>query len=137
MAFADAQAGAVIISGESPAPVTVVGAVTRGDLLGFSGGWKRALATVGGVVQARCVASEDAVDGSTIVAYFGTVIIDGDRFSGATAGGALYAAESTNNGMYTQTAPSTTGDSNKVVGYMLTETRAVVTPNANVDTVAS
>ena len=135
MAFADAQASAVIVSGKVPATVKAVGAVTKGDALGFSGGWKRALATTGSVVQMRCVAAEDGVDGQDVSVYFEQAVLEG-RLSGMTAGGALYVAEGTSNGMYTQTAPTTTGDANTIVGYALTTTKAVITPNANVDSVA-
>ncbi len=136
MAFADAQSGAVIHHGESPAPILLAGAVTKGDAVGYSGGWKRALATAGGVIQMRCVAAEDGDIGQTIIAYFGDVDIGGSRFSGATVGGAVYVAEGTSNGMYTQTAPSTTSDSTKIVGYATAATRLQLTPLANVDTTA-
>jgi hypothetical protein len=136
MAFADAQTGALIISGESPTSIKIVGSVSKGDAVGFSSGWKRALATAGGVVQMRCVAAEDGVDDQTIIAYFGDCIIDGDRFSGATANGAVYVAEGTSNGMYTQTAPSTATDSNKIVGVAISATRLHISPQVNVDSVA-
>jgi hypothetical protein len=84
----------------------------------------------------RCVAAEDGVDGQEITAYFDDVIIEGDRFSGATAGGAIYVAEGTSNGMYTQTAPSTSLDSTKIVGYALTATKLILSPQMNVDSVA-
>ncbi len=66
----------------------------------------------------------------------GITIIKGSRFSGATAGGAMYVAESTSVGKYTQTAPSTSTDSNKIVGYALSATEVVILPNHNVDSVA-
>lgn len=136
MAFADAQDNCVIKYGEDSAVIALVGTVTKGDILGFSSGWKRALATTGSVVQARCVAGEDGVDDQKITAYFGTCILEGERFSGATAGGALYVAEGTSNGQYTQTAPSTSGDANKIVGYALSATEMAVTPNQNSDSTA-
>ena len=135
MAFADAQSGATILYGSESAIIELAGTVTKGDAVGFSGGWKRALATTGSVVQMRCVAGEDGVTNQKITAYFGATLMD-DRLSGGTAGAALYVAEGTSNGMFTETAPSTTGDSNKKVGYMLTATLAALTPNANVDSVA-
>jgi len=135
MAFADAQSGGIIVFGRSPATVKIVGAVSKGDAIGNSGGWKRALATAGGVIQCRAVAGEDGVDGQEITAYFSDTIIEG-RFSGATAGGALYVAEGTSNGMYTQTAPSTSTDANTIVGYAITATKGIVSPNMNVDSVA-
>lgn len=137
MPFADAQKDSVIKYGEDLATITLAGTATKGDILGFSAGWKRALATVSSVVQARCVASEDGVDNQKITAYFGTTVVEGERFSGATVGGALYVAEGTSNGMYTQTAPTTSGDANKIVGYMLSATQAAITPNQNSDSTAA
>lgn len=136
MAFADAQDNAEIKFGSSPATIELAGTVTKGDALGFSGGWKRALATAGSVVQMRCVASEDGISGQKIMAYFDTTLIEGARFSGATTGGALYVAEGSDNGKYTQTAPSTSSDANTIVGYMLSATEAAITPNHNVDSTA-
>ena len=137
MAFADAQAGCEILDGEGAATILLAGTVEKGDILGYSSGWKRALATVSNVVQGRCVASEDGITGQRIVAYFDSTVLGGSRFTGAAAGGALYVAEGTSNGMYTQTAPSTAGDANKIIGYMITPTIAVVTPSANNDSVAA
>ena len=123
--------------GSNMASITVSGAVSKGDALGVSSGeFARALATVSSVVQMRCVAAKDGIDGETIDAYFGPTIISGARFSGATAGGAVYVAEGTSNGKYTQTAPSTTGDANTIVGYALSPTIFVLIPNFNTDTVA-
>ena len=136
MAFADSQASADIDYGESPATIELASVAVKGDALGYSAGWKQALATVGSVVQIRCVAGENGAVGQKITAYFGKCYVNG-RFSGATAGGALYVAEGTSNGMYTQTAPSTTGDANKIVGYAITSTIAAIVPNANVDSVAA
>jgi len=134
MAFADTQTGAVLLHGESPASIELAGTVAKGDAVGFSGGWKRALATAAGVIQLRCIAGEDGVSGQKITAYFGVVLIDA-RFTGATAGGALYVAEGTSNGMFTQTAPTTSTDANTIVGYALSATSAALTPNFNVDSV--
>ncbi len=135
MAFSDAQTGAIIYHGESPAPIKLAGTVSKGDAVGYSSGWKRALATVSSVVQMRCVASEDGVADQVITAYFGAVELGG-RFTGATAGGAMYVAEGTSTGQYIQTAPTTTGDSDKVVGYAMTALRATIHANLNVDSVA-
>lgn len=135
MALADAQASAEILYGAEGAVIELAGAVVKGDCLGYSGGWQRALATVGGVIQMRCVASEAGVSGDSITAYFGTCLLAG-RLSGGTAGAALYVAEGTDTGKYTETAPTDPGDANKVVGYMYDATHAVLIPNANADSVA-
>jgi len=136
MAFADAQAGAQVFHGESPASIVLAGTVEKGDALGYSGGWKRALATVGTAIQQRCTAGEDGVSGQTITAYFGLCIVGGDRFSGGTAGSSVYVAEGTSNGMYTETAPTTTGDCNKIVGIVYDATTLHLYPFRNNDSVA-
>ena len=53
MAFADPAKGrSVIQSAPDPRPaVTVAEAVKEGDVLGYSSGWKRALATVSSVIR--------------------------------------------------------------------------------------
>lgn len=135
MAFSDTQSSATILFGDGAAVIELAGTVTKGDVLGESAGWKRALATAGSVVQARCVTSESGVTGQKITAYFGTVLMD-DRITGATVGGALYVAESTDNGKYTQTAPSTSSDANKIIGYALSATIMGIRPNEADDSVA-
>jgi len=127
LAFSDSQSGGTILYGESPASIIISGTVSKGDALGYSGGWVRALATVATAIALRCVAAEDGVSGQTIVAYFGKCIIGG-RFSGATANGAVYVAEGTSNGMYTQTVPSTTGDITVRVGTALNATELAIYP---------
>ena len=136
MAFADSQANGIIDYGENEAEITLASAAKTGDALGWSSGWQRALGTTGGVIAMRCVAGEDGVSGQKIKAYFGKVGISGSRFSGGTAGAALYVAEGTSVGKYTETAPNTTGDSTTKVGYMLSANEAVLIPNRNVDSVA-
>lgn len=130
MALTDSQDNAVISFGESPAQIVLAGTVTKGDALGFSSGWKRALATVGSVVQLRCVAGSDGVSGETIVAYFGDIVITGGRFTGGVAGSAFYVAEGSNNGKYTETKPTTSGDADGIAGYTVTATTILVTPQA-------
>jgi len=137
MAFADGQTSATIFYGESPASIKLAGTVVKGDAIGYSGGWKRALATVGTAIQMRCVAGEDGVSGQTITAYFGFCIVGGDRFSGGTAGSSVYVAESTSNGMYTETAPSTTGDCTKIVGIVFDATTLHLYPFKNNDSIAT
>jgi hypothetical protein len=139
MAFADAQANAVVVpvGDNGISTVVITGTVTKGDAIGFSSGWKRALATTGSVVQMRCVALEDGVDGQRIAVCFGECYIRGGRFSGGTANGALYVAEGSSSGQYTQTVPSTSGDATTRVGTMLSATEAIITPNYNVDSTAT
>ncbi len=136
MAFVDSQANAVIDVGEAEAEITLAGAAKVGDAIGWSSGWKRALGTTGSVVHMRCVAKDNGSTGQKIKAYFGKVSLRGTRFSGGTAGAALYVAESTDNGKYTETLPSTTGDITTKVGYMVSANEATLIPNRNVDSVA-
>ncbi len=136
MAITDNQANAVIDFGEDEAEVTLASAAKVGDAIGWSSGWKRALGTTAGVIAMRCVAKEDGSTGRKIKVYFGKVSISGSRFSGGTAGAALYVAEGTDVGKYTETAPSDTGDSTTKVGYMVSANEAILIPNRNVDSVA-
>ena len=133
----DAQSGAVIYYGESESRVTLVGTVAKGDSVGFSSGWQRALATTGGVIQLRCVAAEDGVAGQSIKVFFGVCLVGGTRFSGGTANGALYVAEGTSAGMYTQTIPTHSGDATTRVGTMISTVLALITPNYYVDSVVA
>jgi len=133
MAFADAQSGGTILEASYAVEVTLAGACVKGDLLGYSSGWKRALATVGTAIQAKCVAAMDGQIGDKIVAYFGKVRLGG-RLSGMTIGNPLYAAEGTSNGQYTETAPTTSGDCNKIIGYSCAATEAIIDCAVNADT---
>lgn len=135
MAFADAQSSGVILYGSGAAKVKLAAAAVVGDALGYSGGWKLALATVGTCIQQRAVAGEAGEIGQEITVYIGKVIVNG-RFSGATADGSLYVAEGTDSGQYTQTAPTTTGDADKKVGIMIDAVTAVIFPNRDADSVA-
>ena len=136
MAFADSQDNAIIDYGEDEATITLAGTVKLGDAIGWSSGWIRALATVATALQLRCVAGANGVSGQNIKAYFGKVLISGTRFSGGTAGSALYVAEGTDNGKYTETAPTTTGDCDTVVGYMISANEAILIPQRNTASVA-
>jgi len=136
MAFGDSQASAIIDYGEDESEITLAGAAKAGDALGWSSGWKRALATVATAIQLRCIAKEDGSTGQQIKACFGKVLISGTRFSGGTAGAALYVAEGTSNGKYTETIPTDTGDCTTKVGYMLSANEAVILPNRQSDSVA-
>jgi hypothetical protein len=131
MAFADAQAGGVIKEFSGKVEITLAGTVSTGDLLGYSSGWKRALGTAGGVIQARLVAGEDGVSGDVITAY-ALAVIDG-RYSGGTPGAVLYVAEGTDNGKATETLPTTQNDATTVVGFMVTTSIAVLRPLSGSD----
>lgn len=135
MAFADGQALALIKEATLRCFVTLAGTVTRGDVLGYSGGWVRALATVGSTVQGTLVALEDGVSGDVIQAARGVVMAD--RLTGMTPGGVLYVAEGSLNGQYTETKPSTTNDVTTPVGFSLSATEAVIWPESGARTLSA
>lgn len=129
----DTQQDAIIHSGSIPTSIMLIENVTKGDPLGYDSGWKRAQATVGEVAQFRCVAAEDGRKNQTITAYFGTVMLSG-RLSGGTAGGALYVAEDCY-GVFTQTKPTTVGDADTAIGYMITGSLALIHGSMNDDSI--
>ena len=69
MAFSDPGKGRIIGQGEGLVKITLAEACKAGDILGYSSGWTRALATVGTAIQARLVAGEDGANGDVITAY--------------------------------------------------------------------
>ena len=105
----------------------------RGDVLGYSSGWKRALATTGGVIQGRVVALQDGAVGDVIPVSPCPVV---SGYSGATPGGYVYVAEGSDNGKVTQTAPSTGGDANTIIGIALSATAVLFFLNARADSTA-
>jgi hypothetical protein len=109
--------------------ITLSGTVVTGDILGYSSGWKRALATTGTAIQGLLIAMENGVSGDEISACRGCVL-EGARLSGGTAGAVLYVAEGSDNGKYTETKPTTAGDCDTAVGFMLTATAASLHPAA-------
>lgn len=122
----------------SPGPeaptITLADTVKRGDILGYSSGWKRAIATAGGVIQGRLIALADGSGGEIIpvshVAHIG-------GYSGATPGGYVYVNEgSGNDGTVTQTAPSTSGDANTIIGIALSATEILYFLNNRADSSA-
>jgi len=136
MAFADPGKDRQIIDsgvGAYPPTVTLAGACVRGDVLGYSSGWKRALATVGTAIQGRVVALADGAIGDVIPVSPRAVV---DGYTGATAGNPIYVAEGTSYGCVTETAPSTTGDCNTIVGYALSATVVLFNLTARADSVA-
>ena len=106
--------------------ITLAGTVSKGDVLGYSSGWKRALATVATAIPGRLIAARSGVSGDVIEAY-PACILKG-RFSDATVGVPVYVEEGTGNGKYTETQPSTSGDVNTPVGLTLSATEAFLAP---------
>src|SRR3990167_7833373 len=64
--------------------ITLAGTCIAGDALGYSSGWKRALATVGTAIQAKLIALEGGVSGDVIEVCAEAVI---GGFTAGTRGG--------------------------------------------------
>ncbi len=133
MAFSDPGKGRIIEQGEGLVRITLVEDVVAGDILGYSSGWKKALATVGTAIQGRLVAGEDGASGDVITAYRRAVA---SGYSGGIAGNAVYAAEGTDSGKITETRPTTTGDCDTIAGYMVSATVAALEPGSRTDSIA-
>jgi hypothetical protein len=116
----------VIREGVCPCKVTLAQACTVGQLLGYSSGWKLALATVASVIEPVLVAGEPGEIGDVITAYQMAVVEDLD--APYTAGATQYCGETGNGGAgeTTQTAPSTSNDLVAKVGVALSTSQIFV-----------
>ncbi len=130
MAFSDPGMGRIIEQGEGLVRITLAEGCKAGDILGYSSGWKKALATVGTAIQGRLVAGEDGASGNVITAYRRAVVGD---YSGGTAGNAAYVAEGTDYGKITETKPTTSGDCDTIVGYVVSATVVALEPGSRAD----
>jgi hypothetical protein len=121
MPFSDPQKGRSVICGPGPAAgmVTLAGTCVEGDILGYSTGWKRALATVSSVVSPQVVALKGGVSGDVIPVAVVCVVTG---YTGATPGALIYLAEGSSSGQVTETAPTTTNDVKTVIGVALDAT---------------
>jgi len=136
MAFSDPGTGRIILDsgrGTEPGKITLAEDCNCGDVLGYSSGWKRALATTGSVIQGRLVALTDGKNGEEVPVSANPVI---SGYSGATPGGYIYVTEGSNNGQITQTAPSTSGDANTITGIALSTTKVMFFLNSRPDSTA-
>ena len=133
MAFSDPGTGRIIEQGEGLVKITLAEGVKAGDILGYSSGWKRALATVGTAIQGRLVAGEDGASGDVITAYRRAVVGD---YAGGTAGNPVYVAEGTDYGKITETKPTTSGDCDTIIGYTVSATTAALEPGSRADSTA-
>lgn len=134
MAFVDTGNRAILDSGcgTRPPDVTLAEACKAGDVLGYSAGWKRALATAGSVIQGKLIALTAGKAGERVkVAKSPTV----NGYTGAAPGSPVYVAEGTDNGKITQTVPTTTADATTVVGIALSDTEVLFFLNSRVDSV--
>ena len=133
MAFSDPGKGRIIEQGEGLVKITLAEACKAGDILGYSSGWKKALATVGTAIQGRLVAGEDGANGDEITAYRRAVV---SEYSGGMPGNPVYVAEGTDYGKITETKPTTSGDCDTIIGYMVSATVAALEPGSRADSTA-
>ena len=136
MAFSDPGKGRVVLDsgrGTEPEKVTLAEDSKCGDVLGYSSGWKRALATTGSVIQGRLVALTGGKSGEEVPVSANPVI---GGYSGATPGNYVYVAEGSDNGQITETAPSTTGDADTIIGIALSATEVMFFLNSRPDSTA-
>ena len=134
MAFSDPGKGRIIEQGEGLVRITLAEDVKAGDVLSYSSGWKRALATVGTAIQGRLVAGEDGASGDDITAYRRAVVSD---YSGGPAGNPVYVAEGADNGKITEAKTTTSGDCDTIIGYMVSATVAALEPGSRADSTAT
>jgi len=128
MAFSDPGKGRVVLDsgrGTEPEKVTLAEDCERGDVLGYDSGWKRALATTGSVIQGRLVALAGGKSGEEVPVSANPV-----------TGGYVYVAEGSDNGQITQTAPSTSGDADTIIGIALSATEVMFFLNSRADSTA-
>lgn len=116
MAFGD-TAIRTLKEGFLPVKITLAEACAKGDLLGYSSGWK--LADANNSIYAELVAGEVGAIGDVITAFRGAVL---NGFSGATAGGLAYLSDTA--GDYAASA----GTVQQVVGVFTAADEAVVLP---------
>lgn len=88
MAFADSGSGRTVrpVAGHVQASVTLAGTVQRGDLIGFSTGYKRADADTG-PIKAAFIAMQSGISGESIPVCTEAVV---DGFTGGTPGALMY-----------------------------------------------
>ncbi len=137
MSFADPGVGRIVKDsgrGTQPGEVTLAEACQAGDVLGYSSGWKRALATVGTAIQGRVVALRKGASGEVVPVSPNPVI---GGYTGATPGNPVYVAEGTDYGKITETIPNTTNDATTVVGIALSATDVQFFLNSRADSLSS
>jgi hypothetical protein len=135
MAFSDPAKGRQVQWSPGPAAptVTLAAACKEGDILGYSSGWKPALATVSSVIQGRLIALKGGAS-ADVVPVSHTAVVKG--YSGATPGNPVYVAEGSSSGQVTETAPTTSGDANTIIGIALAADTILFFLNSRADSTA-
>jgi len=138
MAFEDPGTGRNIMNsnvGPEAPTVTLAEACKRGDVLGYSSGWKMANADAATIIQGRLVALQGGAIGDVIPISQNPVV---QYTLGATKlltpGGYVYVADGDVFGLITQTMPDTTsGDAQTIIGIALSTTEVLFFLNSRVD----
>lgn len=122
MAFVDTQASRIVTEALVPVKITLSGTVSKGDLIGYSSGWKRADTNASPKVYPELVAASSGASNDIITA-FRTAVIDFGSGCTATAGDRVYASNDA--GKYEGSAAN---DQGYCVGYMIDAQKAQVNP---------
>ncbi len=120
MAFTECTTTRTVKAVGPKGTITLADTVRPGDPVGYSSGWKRAVASATAPIAARFIALEDGTSGEQIEVTT-TAIVSG--FSGATAGDTLYLG--TTAGTYRATL-STNVSVRQELGLMLDATDALI-----------
>lgn len=138
MAFEDPGKGRNIKNskvGPQAPEVTLAEACVRGDVLGYSSGWKLANADAATIIQGRLIALADGAIGDKIPVSPDPLI---SGYTGATAGGYVYVKDGDVFGKVTQTMPNTAaGDAQTIIGIALSATEVQFFLNSRADAVKS
>ena len=124
----------MIVAGvpEKGIPMPCAEAVSYGDLLGVDSNGKVFPVDSDDAEHGRLIAGADGATDETIPCYWMAVI---DGFTGGTEAAAVYPGATA--GKYTETADTDAGDSNEIIGYILTETMIIVLPAVRADSVVA
>jgi len=119
----------ILENGQMPVQVTLGGTAISykpGDLIGYSSGWVKALATVTTIVDAWLIVGQRGVTGDVVTCFRRAVFWDRD--APYTAGSKYWLGETGNGeaGGITATKPTTTGDREQCVGCAISTERVIV-----------
>ena len=125
MALTDSSPGRIIFYGtpEGGFNMDCAERVYAGDLLGISATGTVVPVDSDDAQHGRLVAGGNGATGDPIPCYVMAVI---GGFTGGTEGAAVYPSGTA--GQYTETVDTDSGDSNEIVGYVLSESEILVTP---------
>jgi hypothetical protein len=124
----------VIVAGVPPQGIRMPCAedVKVGDLLGIDSDGKVFPVDSDDAEHGRLVAGTDGNTTKDCTCYLLAVI---DGFTSGTEAAAIYPSGTA--GSYTETADTDAGDSNEIVGYVMTETMILVLPGIRADSVVA